>query len=81
MFRRLVDRLMRVAPNRWSTFQYYLMRHIGRDVETHAPLSRLLVERLCGTEGHLWAEAEEAARVFLGAGSVLHVRIFLDKIT
>ena len=43
------------------------MRHIGRDEETHAPLARRLVERLCGTEDRLWAEAEEAARVSLRA--------------
>lgn len=67
MFRRLVDRLVHVAPDRWSKFHYYLMRHIGRDEEKHAPLSRRLVERLCGTEDRLWAEAEEAARVSLGA--------------
>ncbi len=67
MFRRLVERLVHVAPDRWSQFHYYLMRHIGRDEETHAPLARRLVERLCGTEDRLWAEAEEAARVALGA--------------
>jgi len=71
MFRRLVDRLVHVAPDRWSKLHYYLMRHIGRDEEKHAPLSRLLVERLCGTEGRLWAEAEEAARVCLKARIVL----------
>jgi DUF3050 family protein len=67
MFRRLVERLVHVAPDRWSTFQYYLMRHIGRDEETHAPLARRLVERLCGAEDRLWAEAEDAARVALAA--------------
>jgi Protein of unknown function (DUF3050) len=67
MFRRLVERLVHVAPAQWSTFQYYLRRHIGRDEDTHAPLARQLVERLCGTDDRLWAEAEDAARVALTA--------------
>lgn len=67
MFRRLVERLVNVAPDRWSKFHYYLMRHIGHDEDTHGPLSRRLVERLCGTERRLWAEAEQTARVALEA--------------
>jgi hypothetical protein len=67
MFRRLVERLVHVAPERWSKFHYYLLRHIGRDEETHGPLAHRLVARLCGREDRLWVEAEEAARVALRA--------------
>ncbi len=39
MFRRLVDRLADIAPQRWSTFRYYLERHIGQDRRTtHTPV-------------------------------------------
>ena len=53
MFRRLIARLVAVAPAQWATFQYYLTRHIGRDEDTHAPLTRRLVARLCGTDAQL----------------------------
>ncbi len=62
MFRRLVDRLADIAPQRWSTFRSYLERHIGQDAERHGPRSKALVARRCGTNATLWAEAEDTAR-------------------
>ena len=67
MFRRLVDRLADIAPQRWSTFRYYLERHIGQDAERHGPRSKALVARRCGTNATLWAEAEDTARGALEA--------------
>ena len=67
MFRRIVDRLADFAPGRWSTFQYYLERHIGKDAEQHAPWAKDMVARLCGTDAALWAAAEETARLVLKA--------------
>ncbi len=62
MFRHLVNRLAELAPKRWSTFRFYLDRHIEHDAETHGPFARALVSRLCGSEELLWREAQETAR-------------------
>ncbi len=67
MFQRLVDRLAQMEPDRWSTLQYYLVRHIACDGEKHAPLARRLVAGLCGTDARRLAEAQEAARTCLEA--------------
>ena len=67
MFQRLVNRFAETAPERWSTFSFYLNRHIEHDAETHGPMARALVSRLCGNEESLWREAEEAARQSLAA--------------
>lgn len=67
MFRRMVDGLADMAPQRWSTFRYYLDRHIGKDADRHAPRAKALVAHICGTDATLWAEAEETARIGLEA--------------
>jgi hypothetical protein len=67
MFQRFVDGLAHLAPRRWSTFRYYLERHIGEDAERHAPRAKALVARLCGTDAARWVEAEESARTGLEA--------------
>ena len=67
MFQRLVNRLGEMAPERWSTFSFYLNRHIEHDAETHGPMARALVSRLCGNEESHWKEAEEVARQSLAA--------------
>jgi len=67
MFPQIVERLAGVSPERWSTFLYYLRRHITHDAEKHGPASRAIVARLCGTDDRLWAEAEETARAALQA--------------
>ena len=67
MFRRVVDGLTDMAPERWMTFRYYLERHVGIDADVHGPAAKRLVSRLCGTDSRLWSEAEEAARLGLEA--------------
>ncbi len=67
MFQRLVNQLAETVPERWSTFSFYLNRHIEHDAETHGPMARALVSRLCGNEESLWRDAEEAARQSLAA--------------
>ena len=62
MFQRLVDRLVDVSPQRWSTFRYYLDRHIEHDSEKHGPGAKNVVALLCRTDSTLWAEAQDAAR-------------------
>jgi len=67
MFRNFVEGLTRIESGRWSTFHYYLVRHIDCDEGKHGPFSRLLVNRLCGDQETLWKEAEEIARTSLKA--------------
>lgn len=68
IFRRVVERLALVAPDRWSTFEYYLKRHIGHDEDVHGPLALRIFERLCGDDDdQAWAEAAQAARESLQA--------------
>ncbi len=66
MFRRLVDERASLSPEGWSTFRYYLDRHIGEDADRHGPLARELVARICGSDNLLWSEAQEVARSLLG---------------
>ena len=67
MFQRLVNRFAETAPERWSTFGFYLNRHIEHDAETHGPMARALVSRICGNEESLWREAEQTVKQSLEA--------------
>lgn len=67
MFRRLVDELEVVSPECWSTFRFYLDRHISEDADRHGPFARELVARICGSDNVLWSEAQETARSLLEA--------------
>lgn len=67
MFQEMVGRLVKQDTQRWSIFLHYLNRHIEHDGERHGPLSRALVQRLCGDDSRLWAEAEETARASIKA--------------
>jgi hypothetical protein len=67
MFRRLVDELAVFSPECWSTFRFYLDRHISEDADRHGPFARELVARTCGSDNVLWSEAQETARSLLEA--------------
>lgn len=67
MFVQLAHRLAGRSPANWSTFSYYLDRHIHTDRDRHGPQSQLLLRRLCGDDARLWQEASEAACASLGA--------------
>ncbi len=67
MFQEMVRGLAQQDCQRWSLFLHYLNCHIQHDGERHGPLSRALVQRLCGTSSRLWAEAEETARASIEA--------------
>jgi hypothetical protein len=75
MFEQLVRRLAAQRHDHWSVFLCYLARHIEHDGDRHGPMSRSLVQRLCGSDGLLWAEAEETARTCLKARIALWDRI------
>jgi hypothetical protein len=67
MFQEMVQSLAAQDGCAWSLFLDYLNRHIEHDGERHGPLSRALVQRLCGQDDRLWAEAEETARASIEA--------------
>jgi hypothetical protein len=62
MFGRIISGFPAGERGRFTRFIYYLDRHIKTDGERHGPLSRRLLERLCGEDPVKWAEAEAAAR-------------------
>jgi hypothetical protein len=78
MFQRLVDSLAKAQPDHWSTFQYYLVRHISNDADKHGPLARNLVGRLCGADAKLKSEAQAAARSCLQARIALWDEVLRD---
>jgi len=78
MFERLVAGLSGVEPRRWSTFRYYLERHIERDGDKHAPAARELVRRLCGSDPVRNAEAKAAAGKCLAARIALWDDVLRD---
>jgi hypothetical protein len=61
MFTQLVASLAAEDARRWSAYHYYLERHIQHDGETHGPMARALVARLCGDDEQRWKQAEQAA--------------------
>jgi hypothetical protein len=61
MFTQLVASLAAEDAQRWSAYHYYLERHIQHDGDTHGPMARSLVARLCGENGERWKQAEQAA--------------------
>ena len=71
MFRQLVERFSAQAPDRWSSFLYYLNRHITHDADRHGPMSRALTARLCGDDEARWHDANVAAREALESRLVL----------
>ena len=75
MFEQLVRGLAAQKQDRWSVFLCYLARHIEHDGDRHGPMARSLVRRLCGSDGRLWAEAQETARTCLKARIALWDRI------
>jgi len=51
----------------FSTFKYYLERHIEVDGDHHSHLALAMTEELCGDDEVRWTEAEEATRLALKA--------------
>jgi hypothetical protein len=61
MFMSMVDELNNLNAGAFSTFKYYLERHIEVDGDHHSHLAMQMVNELCGDDDVLWREAEEAA--------------------
>lgn len=60
MFARLLPPLERQAADH-ARFAYYVRRHIEVDGDHHGPLSRKLLEAVCGDDRLKWAEAVQTA--------------------
>ncbi|WP_443944784.1 DUF3050 domain-containing protein [Pedobacter sp. AW1-32] len=65
MFFSMVNDLNSSAPEKMSTFKYYLERHIEVDGDHHSHLALSMTEKLCETNDAFWAEAEETATMAL----------------
>lgn len=67
MFRSLISEITSKSKENWSTFEYYLNRHIEVDEENHGPMAQQLIERICAGDPQKIAEAEQAATTALKA--------------
>lgn len=71
MFKALVDDLSARGGGSLATFADYLERHIAIDGEQHGPMSRHLLQSVCGDDPRAWREACD------GAAEALRARIAL----
>jgi len=65
MFLSMVNDLNSNAPEKMSTFKYYLERHIEVDGDHHSHLALSMTEKLCAVSDTFWTEAEEIAKTAL----------------
>lgn len=61
MFIAIVGDLERRFPGRYTTFKYYLDRHIELDGDEHGDLACRMIEELCGDDEKKWQEVAETA--------------------
>jgi hypothetical protein len=67
MFTAFVSRMNEEEQGRFSTFAYYLRRHIEMDGDHHSHLAKQMIQDLCGTDENKWREATDAAVIALRA--------------
>ena len=71
MFLRLLDGLPGQEQQRVAMLRSYVERHIEVDGDQHGPLSRRLLEAVCGADAERWHEAETIASAALQARAAL----------
>jgi radical SAM superfamily enzyme YgiQ (UPF0313 family) len=59
MFRRFLETLDQEGQDKHRMMRIYLERHIDLDEDSHAPMGRELMKRICGTDSRKWSEAIE----------------------
>jgi hypothetical protein len=67
MFTAFVTRMNESENGQFSTFHYYLQRHIEMDGDHHSHLAKQLIVDLCGHDSVKWKEATDAAQRALRA--------------
>ena len=67
MFLSIVNSFHPEQLTAFSTFKYYLERHIEVDGDHHSHLALAMTEELCGEDEEKWREAEEATKLALEA--------------
>ena len=59
MFRRFLETLDNESQDKRRMMKIYLERHIDLDEDSHAPMGRELMKRICGSDSRKWHEAIE----------------------
>jgi Protein of unknown function (DUF3050) len=59
MFRRFLQSLEEQQQNQHQMMRIYLERHIDLDEDSHAPMGRELMKRICGHDHDKWKEAAD----------------------
>ncbi|MCH2211705.1 MAG: DUF3050 domain-containing protein [Fuerstiella sp.] len=67
VFEQIVSRLNCENEGRFSSFEYYLQRHIQLDGNEHSHMAEQLMVELCGDDKRNWKSAEDAAEKSLKA--------------
>ena len=71
LFEKIVQEINEGSAGSLDDFQYYLTRHIELDGDEHGPMSKRMVESVCGDDPLLWKRAEVAAKRALEARLIL----------
>jgi radical SAM superfamily enzyme YgiQ (UPF0313 family) len=59
MFRRFLQSLEKQQRDKYQMMRIYLERHIDLDEDSHAPMGRELMKRICGHSQEKWKDAAE----------------------
>jgi hypothetical protein len=78
MFLSIVRSFESEQLDQFSTFKYYLERHIEVDGEHHSHLALAMTEELCGADQTRWEEAESATKAALLARIALWDGVLTD---
>jgi len=71
VFQQIVDGLHHQNSGSLELFRFYLQRHIELDGDTHGPMTRQLMEEVCGADPLRWDAARNAALRSLEARRLL----------
>jgi hypothetical protein len=71
MFRHFLQTIEQPQQEKYRMLRIYLQRHIDLDEDSHAPMGRELMKRLCGFDHTKWAEAIAITRRSLRARQML----------
>ena len=67
LFEKIVEEINAGSDGALDDFEYYLNRHIELDGDEHGPMSKRMVESICGLDSSKWKRAGAAAKRALDA--------------